>query len=102
MTLETIKIPVFKRSVVIANKRHALKNSGCRSLSDYDAITYQKKGVVFVYFGKSATVESVAHEAVHIANAVINDCKLYYSSEEDELLAYLVGYLTRELMECIR
>ena len=52
MTLETIKIPVFKRSVVIANKRHALKNSGCRSLSDYDAITYQKKGVVFVYFGK--------------------------------------------------
>lgn len=31
-------------------------------------------------------MESVAHEAVHIANAVIDDCKLYYNSEEDELL----------------
>lgn len=102
MTLKTVKIPLFKRSVVIANKKHALKNSGCRSLSDYDAITYQKKGVVFVYFGKRATVESVAHEAVHIANAIIDDCELYYNSKEDELLAYLVGYLTRELMECIR
>lgn len=102
MTLKTVKIPLFKRSFVIANKKHAIKNSGCGSLRDYDAITYQKKGVVFVYFGKSATVESVAHEAVHIANAVINDCKLYYSCEEDEVLAYLVGYLTRELMECIK
>lgn len=55
-----------------------------------------------VYFGKKATVESVAHESVHIANAVIDECKLYYNSKEDELLAYLVGYLTRELMECIR
>lgn len=102
MTLKTVKIPLFKQSVVIANKKHALKNSGCVSLRDYDAITYQKKGVVFVYFGKSATVESVAHESVHIANIVINDCKLYYNSEEDELIAYLVGFLTRELMECIR
>lgn len=97
--MKKVKIPIFKRSVVIANKKHALKNSGCESLHDYDAITYQKDGVIFVYFRKGATVESVAHESVHIANIVINDCKMYYNSEEDELIAYLVGFLTRKLMQ---
>ena len=93
------KIPIFFFFFVIANKKHALNYSGGESLHDYDAITYQKDGVIFVYFGKGATVESVAHEAVHIANAIIDDCKLYYNSEEDELIAYLVGFLTRKLMQ---
>lgn len=60
MTLKTVKLPLFKRSVVIANKKHALKNSGCVSLRDFDAITYQKK-VLCSYILEKAQLWNPSH-----------------------------------------
>lgn len=96
--MKTLRIPIFKHTLVLADREHAEKFSGCQNLDNFDAVTYQQDGKIFVYFSGELRTNVVAHEAVHIANIIIENTGLFYSSKEDEILAYLVGYLTEELM----
>lgn len=91
--MKKIPIPIFKQNLWIADKEHAEKCSGCKDLSQYDAITYQTDGDIYVYFDGKPSWDTIAHESVHIANYIIDNAGLIYTSKDDELLAYLVGYV---------
>ena len=91
--MKKIPIPIFKQNLYIADKEHAEKYSGCKDLSQYDAITYQVCEDVYVYFDGKPSMDTIAHESVHIANYIIDNTGLIYTSKDDELLAYLVGYV---------
>lgn len=91
--MKKIPIPIFKQNLYIVDKEHAEKCSGCKDLSQYSAITYQTDGDIYVYFEGVPSLSTVAHESVHIADYIIDSTGLIYTSKDDELLAYLVGYV---------
>lgn len=57
-----------------------------------------KSFCVVVYF-HSATIENIAHESVHIANSICQDCSVDFNYSLDEHYAYLVGWIAGKIAE---
>lgn len=93
------RIEVFKTYIHDVGKEYAKEQSGCPFIDDLDALSFiDKEGYICVWFDGKPKPETIAHESVHLANLVIERIGLFYSSKEDELLAYLVGYIFEKLM----
>lgn len=58
---------------------------------------------VLVCFGpdKKNITGMIAHEAVHAANGILNSLGVTYTTEDDETLAYLVGWAADCIAEVI-
>lgn len=92
------RIDLFKTSIIEVEDEYAKEQSGCSCLDDFDALSFvDKDGGICVWFNGKPKLETIAHESVHLANLVIERAGLFYSSKEDELLAYLVGYIFEKL-----
>lgn len=93
------RIDLFKTSICGVGYEYAKEQSGCSCLEDLDALSFtDKDGCICVWFNGEPKPKTIAHESVHLANLVIERADLFYSSKEDELLAYLVGYIFNKLM----
>lgn len=55
---------------------------------------------VVAYF-HGATIENMAHEATHIANAIFQDCQVDFDYNHDEHYAYFVGWITKCIAEAL-
>ena len=59
-----------------------------------------KYGVLVVFYDcpklcESKTVEHIAHESLHAANAIFNELGIEYSLTHDEHAAYMVGWIAK-------
>lgn len=52
---------------------------------------------VLVVLEDNPSIETITHEAVHAANGIFSDLDIFYNIEDDETLAYFVGWIA----ECI-
>lgn len=50
-----------------------------------------------IAFDGTPTPETIAHESVHAANSVFADLDVIYNMEDDETLAYLVGWIVKNI-----
>ncbi len=53
---------------------------------------------VVVHF-YSVTIDTIAHEAVHIANSIFEDCSIDFNYLLDEHYAYFVGWIAGRIAE---
>lgn len=56
--------------------------------------------VILVYF-ENLDFETIAHESVHIANNIFDDCGIDMGYEHDEHYAYLVGWVAKCIGEAL-
>ena len=55
----------------------------------------------FAVHFKSLTIETIAHEATHIANGIFQDCQVDFDYHHDEHYAYFVGWIAKCLGEAL-
>ena len=48
-----------------------------------------------------ATIENLAHESIHIANSIFQDCQVDFDYHHDEHYAYFVGWIAKCLGEAL-
>lgn len=96
--MTTHKIPLFKTSFTEVDIEYAKEHTDCPYIDDLEGMSFlDKDGCLCVWFDGEPDLDTIVHESVHLANMVIERTGLFYSSKEDELLAYLVSYIFKEL-----
>lgn len=103
MKNKTIKIPIYKGTLRMyyAPDLSPLETKyNTTSLENYGAIvlTNKKKYKEYVVaFKYTDDLSLIAHECVHLVNAIFLDCGQQLDRENDEAQAYLTGFLFAEI-----
>lgn len=97
---KNITVPIYDRRVALFDSIDEaaafFKDRSGEDLPVYslDGIVGEAKGRLFIAIErKHATPNTVAHEAVHCAWAILYGAGVGVDAENDEALAYLVGWL---------
>ena len=100
---EEIDIPLYKSAIIVFVKpdndileKYWEPHKGAEA---FCANYLEHSGEVFMRFPTSRTTYSaLAHEASHAATMILDTVGHDISGEFDEPLAYLIGYITQELI----
>jgi hypothetical protein len=106
MRKETIEVPIYdcKLTIILDDdfsyiqKKYKIK----KDLSNYGAVTLDKEAGFRNYvvsFTDKYHLSNIAHEIVHIKNAIYLDCAMKLDSENDEHEAYLTGWLFNQIYQ---
>ena len=68
----------------------------------YSGHTKSKVDIYTVFLKPKATHSSIAHEVVHIVNAIYDDRGMKLDVHEDEPQAYLTGWITAQIYKAIK
>tara|TARA_R110000868_G_scaffold251154_2_gene507892 strand:+ start:230 stop:565 length:336 start_codon:yes stop_codon:yes gene_type:complete len=99
MRKTTIDIPIYQcKLTIILDKdlSYVEKKYRTKSLSDYGAVTIDKEAGYRHYvvaFTDATHLSNIAHEIVHLKNAIYLDCAMEVDRYNDEPEAYLTGWL---------
>ena len=52
-----------------------------------------KLGVMVWLISEKVSIETIAHEAVHVADCIFRDCGIEYDTTNDEHFAFFVGHI---------
>lgn len=116
MYIKTILIPIYFGyfRIVIAKDFHkALTRIKCRdkfpehNVNGYDGFAFpdkKKNGVnrYTVFIKPNATPSVIAHEIVHVVNALYIDSGIQLDRHNDEHQAYLTGWFTAEIYKALK
>ena len=108
MKIKEIEIPIFfgTLQVVVANNfKKAVKklkiNVGDYEVDNYSAFTYKDKrnntDLYRVFVTKNVEPSVIVHESVHIANFIFNNTGIQPSLTNDEVQAYLTGWIFEQI-----
>lgn len=73
-------------------------SAGCEGIT----ITNPDMGCCIICLAVDSSINTIVHEAVHAAGFVHELHSLHYSFENDESMAYMVGYLTDKVFDAIQ
>lgn len=99
MRKTTIDIPIYQcKLTIILDKdlSYVEKKYGTKSLSNYGAVTIDKEAEYRHYvvaFTDATHLSNIAHEIVHLKNAIYLACAMEIDRYNDEPEAYLTGWL---------
>ena len=107
------EIPIYfgyLRIVLTRNFNKAAKKLKCKThlnLSDYGAFVYpskDKKGLTIytVVLNPKPSHTVIAHEVVHVVNAIYEDRGMSLQVKDDEHQAYLTGWVTQQIYNSIK
>jgi hypothetical protein len=108
MRAKSIDVPIFCRTVHFHLSDDAdaacLRATGERIDIVNDAgMTVLKDGDVYVFiFSHEGDEATVAHECLHAANYIIDLCGMQADACNDELQAYLMGWLVEQWYQMVR
>ena len=101
MKKKTIDIPIYccKLTMILdKDLSYIEKKYGTVSLSDYGAVTLDEEERNYtVAFTDKEDLSLIAHEVVHIKNAIYRDCYIQLDVINDEPEAYLTGWLFEQI-----
>lgn len=99
MKIKKIRIPIYEYNLTVIVVECLSEIAEKYSLKDVErcaAITFKRKGDVFVAFSKLSN-STIAHEIVHIINYIFADCGAMLDLDNDEPQAYLTSYLFEQI-----
>jgi hypothetical protein len=107
MKSKTIKIPIYygKLTIITTNdfkKVDALYNT---KIDDnlYEAVVFEiKDNDEYIVAIKKVEWSIIAHEVVHIVNAIFLKCGIELDRHNDEPQAYLTGWVVNEIDEFLK
>lgn len=99
MRKKTIRIPIYECDLTIIldeDLSYIQKKYKTKDLSDYGAVTLDKEAGYrhfVVAFTDATHLSNIAHEIVHLKNAIYLACAMEVDRYNDEPEAYLTGWL---------
>lgn len=99
-----IKLPMFNYSVkvVIFDSRHEVMQIYPEFKDTYAALTIEYEGssecIVLIPKDKDF-ISNTAHELVHAKNCLFRYIQQHCDRDNDEIEAYIIGYLTSEILK---
>ena len=114
MKIKTVDIPIyfgFLRIVIAKDFEKALSRIGTKfpdlKPNSYDGFAFPdktKKGYnrYTVFLKPKSTPSVIAHEVVHLVNALYIDSGMQLDRHNDEHQAYISGWLTRQIFKVLR
>lgn len=103
----TVEIPIYQKRLHIV-KMACLSNLSATyaeavGVEAYGAVTFRHKGDYVVAFEEESISGSlIAHETVHIVNAIYEDIRAQLDTVNDEPQAYLTGWLFEKIENALR
>lgn len=97
-----VKIPIYfgKLIIVVAKNLEELNPFYNTKIEDslYDAVFFEiKENDEYIIAIKKVEWSIIAHEVVHIVNAIFLKCRIEPDRNNDEPQAYLTGWVTNEI-----
>lgn len=93
-----LNVPIYDDYIIIQNHRNNLPEG--MQLQEFADAGYwrDKEGQLYVWLSKDIEPwRTIPHECVHIANRILAERNVVYYPEQDEALAYLVGFLCHNI-----
>jgi len=100
-----LNIPIYDRTLIIIVTDNIEKSvlKCCpddAEVTDYmldGTLVHDEKGTMILIIPPDANINSICHEAFHIAIEVLGDAGLELTDSSDEAYAYLIGWLAEEI-----
>lgn len=105
MIKKRIKIPIYLDKLLIIqtdNFEKIQRKYNLRGIVDYCAITFQEDKEIVVVFNSKVDTSIVAHEALHICSYIFKNTGAEFDRDNDEPLAYLLGYIVKKISKVIK
>lgn len=102
MTVFQIDVELFDRTIdcYVLDEFDPSLNMDEEEYKSYGAfIEYRPHDCLDLYVKKDTAIDEIVHECVHLANRLIYDHGVSFTLDDDEIHAYLVGYLFRKVAE---
>jgi len=104
MIKKKIKIPLYFQNLTIIqtddfdtiHKQYNLKGS-----VDFAGITILDDDSIIAVFRSDVTPSIIAHEALHVCSYVFQGIDAKYNRDDDETLAYLLGWVVEQIHKTI-
>lgn len=82
---------------------HIFQGQTKAQINDAEGFTVKGEdtGIAFVCLQGDADVNTVVHEAVHVVNYIIGYYDLAFDTDEDELQAYLTGFVVDRIVDAL-
>lgn len=64
-------------------------------------IKAEESGRCILCFGKEPDINTIVHESVHVVNYIIGYYDLAFDTEEDEIQAYLTGFVVDRVLDAL-
>lgn len=89
-----LNVPIFDDYIIIQDHKNNLpKNMPLNEFADA-GFWRDEKGQLHIWLSKNLEPwRTIPHECLHIANRILAERNVVYYPEQDEVLAYLVGFL---------
>jgi hypothetical protein len=109
--IKKIEIPIYKGNVVVIQKKNLNdvpeKYFPSSGVFGYEAITdvYEHESGFKEYvmiFEKPTNSRIIAHESLHFMSMLFRDRDINMSYDNDEMGAYLIGWIVGELHKCLK
>lgn len=106
MIKKKIKVPLYFQNLTIIQtddfesieKQYNLKGN----YPEYDAITFNTSDSIVVVFNSKVTPSIIAHEFVHVCSYVFTGICAKIDLDNDECLAYLLGWVVEQIHKNIK
>ena len=105
MIKKRIKIPIYLDKLLIIqtdNFEKIRRKYNLGGIADYCAITFQMDKEIVVVFNSKVDASIVAHEALHICSYIFKNTGAEFDGDNDEPLAYLLGYIVKKIHRTIK
>ena len=105
MIKRKIKIPIYLDKLLIIqtdNFEKIQRKYNLNGIVDYCAITFQTDKEIVVVFNSKVDASIIAHEALHICSYVFKNTGVDFDRDNDEPLAYLLGYVVNKISKMIK
>lgn len=106
MKKKKINIPIYccKLTIILDKDLSYIENKyGTESLSNCGAVTSDEEEKNYIVaFTDNKDLSLIAHEVVHIKNAIYRDCYMQLDVKNDEPEAYLTAWLFEQIYNFLK
>lgn len=86
----------------VERKYHLRPLDGCCDGISFIHKTEKRKRIYCMAFEKSVSIDTIAHESLHIVNHILKDIHYEIHLENDEIQAYLLSWVVEEVVKILR
>nr|DAG74056.1 MAG TPA: Thermolysin metallopeptidase, catalytic domain [Caudoviricetes sp.] len=103
--MKKVKVDVYRYEFFVSPCADEVA-AKCKRITGYQPDSDDFSANAFVVFGKgtclvwmppTASINTVAHEATHVAMNLMRDCGIAPDLHNQEVMAYLIGYIVGEI-----
>ncbi len=105
MINKKISIPLYFHKLRIIQSddfEEVHKRYGLRGEIDYAGVTIDGGHEIIVAFNNEVTASIIAHEALHVCSIVFKNIRCDYDRDNDEPIAYLLGWVVEQIHKIIK